>query len=252
MLGSQLSIFLGILANLVWVFLYLPQMYNIYKTKDVTALSFDLILLIYTGDVLSYTTAKAKGINIIITIGSIIHAFLGAILLSQWVYYNKENDSHSYSYSNDTSDINYALDRRNTQNVSTAKIKQILGVSTLLLIIKVIVEVCSPPMLYIDALAWFTTLLFISSRIPQIALNYFRKSVEGLSLVSFVMLSVANTLFVATILVVVIDLDQNEIQDYIWTNIQWIFGGITSTLFDSVIYYQFYIYDTRIHRNIVL
>uniref|UniRef100_A0A6C0E0S9 Uncharacterized protein n=1 Tax=viral metagenome TaxID=1070528 RepID=A0A6C0E0S9_9ZZZZ len=214
-------------------------MYNIYKTKDVTGLSFDLILLIYTGDVLSYITAKAKGINIIITIGSIVHAFLGGILLAQWVYYNKVTPINE-------------MDRNEPYSTSdsTTKVKQILGVSGLLLVVKLIVELCNPAMFYIDALAWFTTFLFISSRIPQIYLNYFRKSVTGLSLISFVMLSIANILFVATILVVIIDLDQNEINPYIWTNIQWIFGGITSTLFDFVIYYQFYIYD-RYRRLII-
>jgi uncharacterized protein with PQ loop repeat len=85
-----------------------------------------------------------------------------------------------------------------------------------------------------DLIAWLATIIFTISRIPQITLNYERKSTEGLAISSFIILMLSSLLYLISILLV------NDWIDII----QWIFGVMSSLLFfDSIILYQFLKYD---------
>jgi uncharacterized protein with PQ loop repeat len=94
-----------------------------------------------------------------------------------------------------------------------------------------------------DIIAWITAILFIISRIPQILLNYRRKSTDGLSIYSFVFLNIANYLFLASILVNICDIKNEEnINMFMINNLQWIIGPIITSFLDFFIFYQFVIY----------
>jgi len=93
-----------------------------------------------------------------------------------------------------------------------------------------------------DVVAWLTTLIFIGSRIPQIHLNYNRKSTHGLSVYSFVILNIANYLFLLSILVNMCDNIGHE-NEFLISNLQWIVGSMSGSLLDIVLFYQFYIYN---------
>jgi uncharacterized protein with PQ loop repeat len=95
-----------------------------------------------------------------------------------------------------------------------------------------------------EIVAWCATLIFICARIPQIYLNAKRKSTEGLSLLSFVIINIANVCFLMSILVVLVDLERDEYNGYIIENIQWIIGCTSTILFDAVIFYQFKLYSS--------
>jgi uncharacterized protein with PQ loop repeat len=94
-----------------------------------------------------------------------------------------------------------------------------------------------------NIIAWITAILFIISRIPQILLNYRRKSTDGLSIYSFVFLNIANYLFLASILVNICDIKNEEnINMFMINNLQWIIGPIITSFLDFFIFYQFVIY----------
>ena len=76
-----------------------------------------------------------------------------------------------------------------------------------------------------------------------ICLNSFtRKSTKGLSLLSFIIINIANFFFLLSVVIILYDLNPNTYIDYIKATIQWIVGSSLTTLFDCVIFYQFYIY----------
>jgi uncharacterized protein with PQ loop repeat len=91
-----------------------------------------------------------------------------------------------------------------------------------------------------DILGWLATGIFTFSRIPQIILNFQRKNVQGLSIYSFILVNIANALFLASILVGLCDVSDPSL--FFITNLQWIMGTTLTVLSDIVIFYQFKIY----------
>lgn len=245
LLGEALCITFGILSNVIWMFVYVPQfLKNIYH-KNVEAISFLMILFALAGDILSYISSKAKHLSYVIIFGSFYHSIFSCILLSQWVYYKFRN----YEDRNILSISSVSRDLFKNINFYFS-----LCFMLILLVIKILSEsVLANNSIFFDYLAWCSTLIFIIARIPQIILNYKRKSIVGLSKWTFIMICCANTLFFVSLIVKIIDLNDNEnqthkispIRQYINNNLQWIFGCTITTIFDLVILYQFKIYSNN-------
>jgi uncharacterized protein with PQ loop repeat len=94
-----------------------------------------------------------------------------------------------------------------------------------------------------DIFGWSALSLFVFSRIPQIVLNYTRKTTHGLSINSFILINVSNYVSLASILV--------DIHDYedIFDNIQWIISPFMTTILDIIIVYQSKIYSQNHMRD---
>ena len=93
----------------------------------------------------------------------------------------------------------------------------LLGYSILLLLLLLLLLLSSQAIFGLfshiivgDIFAWTSTVIFFLSRLPQILLNYKRRSVEGLSFTAFVNIIIANQLFLASILVKLIDIDDSN------------------------------------------
>jgi len=93
-----------------------------------------------------------------------------------------------------------------------------------------------------DIIAWLATAIFMLARIPQIILNFTRKSTKGLSLLSFIIINIANFFFLLSVLIILYDLSPNQYMEYVLANIQWVVGSSSTSLFDCIIFYQFYKY----------
>lgn len=238
LLGELLCVIFGILSNVIWMFVYVPQFLKNISQKNVEAVSFLMILFALTGDILSYISSKAKHLSYVIIFGSFYHSIFSSILLSQWIYYKIRNyeDRNILSISSVSRDL--------CKNIN-------FYFSICFLLILSVIRISSESGLienpiFFDYLAWCSTLIFIIARIPQIILNYKRKTIDGLSKWTFIMICFANTLFFISLIVKMIDLNDNERQTYIKDNLQWIFGCTITTIFDFVILYQFKIYSNYI------
>jgi uncharacterized protein with PQ loop repeat len=97
-----------------------------------------------------------------------------------------------------------------------------------------------------DIIAWLATAIFMLARIPQIILNFTRKSTKGLSLLSFIIINIANFFFLLSVLIILYDLSPNQYMEYVLENIQWVVGSSSTSLFDCIIFYQFYKYKNYV------
>jgi uncharacterized protein with PQ loop repeat len=88
------------------------------------------------------------------------------------------------------------------------------------------------PDIMADIFGWAALSLFVLSRIPQILLNYTRKTTHGLSMSSFVLINISNYVSLASILVDVYTYDD------VLANIQWIISPFMTTILDVIIIYQ--------------
>ena len=94
-------------------------------------------------------------------------------------------------------------------------------------------------------LGWVSTTIFICARFPQIILNHQRQSVEGLSFLTFFFICLANALFLSSIFVQLIGKTHSEQLNYLWINSPWIASNSITSLFDIVIFVQFFIYKNN-------
>lgn len=99
----------------------------------------------------------------------------------------------------------------------------------------------APVDLVFDPLAqffgWLCALFYLGSRIPQILLNYERKSCDGISFMFFLFACLGNLTYVISILA--IDTSWN----YIWVNLSWLAGSLGTLALDFTIFVQFFLYN---------
>lgn len=84
---------------------------------------------------------------------------------------------------------------------------------------------------------WFCAVLYLGSRVPQILLNYKRKSCEGISFMFFLFACLGNLTYVISILAIDTSLH------YIWVNSSWLAGSLGTLFLDFTIFVQFFLYN---------
>jgi uncharacterized protein with PQ loop repeat len=223
---------LNVLSNLLWLCIFLPQLYINYKLKNSEAISLSLLLLLIFGEVLAITSGYYKNLHIIVLLTGFYHVFFECILVTQIIYYRYFNIIKRRI-------IDSLFDDEFTPLLNMPLPKSLLTIYEIYLITSItityIILFCLGKSDFMgDLIAWLATIIFTISRIPQITLNYERKSTEGLAISSFIILMLSSLLYLISILLV------NDWIDII----QWIFGVMSSLLFfDSIILYQFLKYD---------
>jgi uncharacterized protein with PQ loop repeat len=246
--GHLLSNILGVISSLVWFFVLTPQLYENYLNKNSDAVSLSLIMLWLLGDFLSMFSAQVKSISQVVIYIAIYHIFLGVIFASQIIYYRyyKLHCTNQYvQIFEDTESLSdVSIEYENAFLLS--KKEQVFVVSSICIIcfVKFYFNMNLPgTFILADIVAWVTTLIFVVSRIPQIQLNFVRKTTDGLSMYSFIMLNIANYLFLASLLVNVCD--ASNINLFLLNNLQWILGAVCTSFLDIVIFYQFWLYSDK-------
>ena len=162
------------------VFVLMPQLYINFKNQSSEAISLSLILLWIVGDIFSMISAQAKGISYTVIYIAWYHIVLGGLFAIQILYYRALNKS----YSSETVPLLWdTIEEQEQLQILYSNEKIFLAVSISSIICTFfIIEIP-----YIaDIIGWISTFIFIGSRIPQIYLNYQRKSTEGLSIYSFI------------------------------------------------------------------
>ncbi|KAG5653832.1 hypothetical protein H0H81_010105 [Sphagnurus paluster] len=98
--------------------------------------------------------------------------------------------------------------------------------------------------------AWMCTVLYLTSRLPQIWKNFVRKSVEGLSMYLFVFAFLGNVFYVASILSSPnMRLPAPEAAAFITESIPYLIGSAGTLMFDVTIVGQSFIYRPRHRRH---
>ncbi|CCD22856.1 cationic amino acid transporter NDAI_0A07020 [Naumovozyma dairenensis CBS 421] len=96
------------------------------------------------------------------------------------------------------------------------------------------------PRLEMDLMAqifgYLSAVLYLGSRVPQILLNFKRKSCDGVSFLFFLFACLGNTLFIISVLVVSLD------PRYLLVNASWLIGSSGTLLLDLTIFIQFFIF----------
>ncbi|GAV52269.1 hypothetical protein ZYGR_0AG02600 [Zygosaccharomyces rouxii] len=83
---------------------------------------------------------------------------------------------------------------------------------------------------------YLSAVLYLGSRIPQILLNFQRKSCEGISFLFFLFACLGNGAFILSVMVISLD------SKYLLVNASWLIGSLGTLFMDFVIFIQFFAY----------
>lgn len=242
MLGEILSWTFSTISNISWLFVFLPQLIVNYNNKSSDAVSFYLIALWYVGDTFSVISAIYKSIHPVLIYMGTYHIIFDIIFLVQIIHY-KLPRQNSYPLLLDETVYRYESLYYLKDILLFNETLLLIGYSLVLLVVQPILNLL-PHIIVGNVFAWISTFIFLLSRLPQILLNHKRRSVDGLSFVTFINIIIANQLFLASILIKLIDIDtESNRMFYIFNNMPWIIGSSGTTLFDIIIFIQFYIYE---------
>ncbi|WFD26987.1 hypothetical protein MNAN1_001979 [Malassezia nana] len=97
-------------------------------------------------------------------------------------------------------------------------------------------------------LAWFCTVLYMTSRLPQIWANYKRKSVHGLSWLLFLLAFLANLLYSISILSNPKAVGPTS-RKFLSESLPFLIGSGGTLVFDLVILVQYWMWHDRSTRN---
>lgn len=240
--GQVLSWVFSTLSNVAWLFVFVPQIVENWLNCSSNAVSFYLVLLWYIGDTLSVTSTMYKTVSDTLIYVGLYHIIFDVIFLFQIIFYRLPGFNRYPLLLNETNFRYEIIDYIRTV-VFMEEVLTFLSYHVFLFIVYPLLYWTSQNTIG-DILAWSSTVIFLSSRLPQIWLNYTRKSVDGLSFVTFINILVANMLFLLSVLSPLIDqANEQDARIYFITNLPWIIGSSSTGVFDIIMLTQFYIYN---------
>ena len=83
---------------------------------------------------------------------------------------------------------------------------------------------------------YLSAFLYLGSRVPQILLNFQRKSCEGISFLFFLFACLGNTTFITSVIAISLD------PRYLLINASWLIGSSGTLIMDFIIFGQFFLY----------
>lgn len=256
MVGEILSWICGIISSIVWLFVFIPQIIEILQCRSVEAISFYLILFWLIGDMLSLQSAIHLEVNNLIVYTGIFQIAFDLFFIIQWLMYKcievHEIDKIVFDSSKrrENSELSYMSLPYNCVGIEDfvkkiSKQKEtciFIGTLTGLLMTNILLNITESKYMAIG-LAWISAVAFSLARIPQIVLNNRRKSVAGLSYLTFALVLIANAFYIVSLLIKLLDINDVEGRnEYVIENLSWIMGTSISILLNSVILVQFRMY----------
>jgi uncharacterized protein with PQ loop repeat len=217
--NSIASFALGVLSIIFYSVVYYPQFYVIYKTKKTEGISIWMLLVWGQADFLSLLGVVVLNLELSLIIIGWYHAFVGFLMTIYTLYYEKENKVIKYTAVGLYYGINITVSLYLTiAFLYNYEVGTVLG--------------------------WVSSIFYIIGRLPQLYLNYRRKTTEGLSMLMYIFTILGNTFYLLSVLAFSLE------PDYIYTNLPWIFMIVITVLMDFVVLYQFRYYKNSVVSSI--
>lgn len=269
----------GTISISCWIIVFIPQIYEIYKTKSTRGLSLHFLVLWLIGDIFNLLGSVIQGLLLTVILLAAYYTLADMVLILQYmVYRRREELASAAGIRHLASDENFAALEPILLSPTTSHVEElepllshcevartstfhrflhnfcivsgVIGMGFISWYVSFIRScrgehgqpIHHPPNLVMNPWAqvfgYISAVLYLSSRIPQIWLNFKRKSCVGISLLFFLFACLGNMLFIASLLVVSLD------PQYLKVNFSWLLGSAGTLLMDLTIFIQFFIYDS--------
>jgi len=261
------AVSLGLSNILLWIFAQMPQIYLNWKSKRAEALSSGFLAIWLVGDITNLLGSIFTQQIPIQLYTAIYFCFMDIIMVSQWIYYNKiYPPSHAeplivtYNIVPKYVAIYFLImvniisfpvlfnqETFTSSDYTTSQMRVLLQEPVINI---TDMRPCEfQPVLadwtkiFGDVAAWISAVLYNIARFPQIHLNYQRKTAEGLSIVMFVLVFLANVFYGASVLM----LTKEFATKFFVSTLPFILGSLGTVVSNTVIILQWVYYD-KCHR----
>ncbi|CAH1766388.1 17882_t:CDS:2 [Entrophospora sp. SA101] len=252
----------GYISIFCWVVVLMPQLYTNYKRKSSDSLSLVFLFIWLAGDALNLLGCILQGLLPTMIILASYYVFSDFVLLFQVFYYrNKQPIEEDVSTSTILEETSPLL-QENLSSLSAGhgkRVKKVMFAFALFIACFIGVTIyyissrsqqisnggdsnilnASEISILSQLFGWASAILYLSSRIPQIKMNFDSKSTEGLSFVMFFFSVMGNVFYCLSIFLYSTD------YDYLLENLPWIVGSGGTLGFDFIIFAQFYLYRNK-------
>ena len=204
---DHVSFYIGLISTCIWIISAIPQIYTNYKSKRVDGISPFLFSFLLLGDTLSFFGNILTGGMATQIFTSLVYIILDGSMYIQYLYYrslNKKSDENSKN--------------NNNEEGETTNLAPVLAV-----VAAAVMDWGAPyrgSNLLGTIFGWISSFVYISSRIPQVALNFKNKFVANLSPFYFICAVLGNTTYLAAL--GIRSLEGN----FLWKQAPWILGAI--------------------------
>lgn len=269
----------GTISISCWIIVFIPQIYEIYKTKSTRGLSLHFLVLWLIGDIFNLLGSVIQGLLLTVILLAAYYTLADMVLILQYmVYRRREEMENATGIRHLSSDENFAALEPILLSPTTSHVDElepllsncetprpsiyhtflynfcvvagVMGTGFLSWYVSFVrgsrgehgQPIYHKPNLVMNPWAqvfgYISAVLYLSSRVPQILLNFRRKSCVGISLLFFLFACLGNMLFITSLLVMSLD------SSYLIVNLSWLLGSSGTLLMDMVIFIQFFIYDS--------
>lgn len=255
----------GSISIACWIIVFAPQIYENFTRKSCEGLSLMFVILWLAGDIFNVLGAILQGVLPTMIILAIYYTLADILLLWQCLRYGHKSEpdyihlSPANPFDGDTIEHVLSRDEEEQEQDSTKPSSSLYNFFYKFLMVSMVFlsgligwyisyvknyykyKHPEEPQLVFDPLAqffgWLCAFLYLGSRIPQILLNFKRKSCEGISFMFFLFACLGNLTYVISILS--IDMSYN----YLLINSSWLAGSLGTLFLDFTIFVQFFIYN---------
>lgn len=253
----------GSISLACWIIVFAPQIYENFRRKSSEGLSLMFIILWLAGDVFNVLGSILQGVLPTMIILAIYYTLADVVLLWQCLVYGDGENAdliHLSPANPMNEDVLETVLSRPQDDPETLRESATLSplMSALYKFLMVFLVISAglagwyisyirdepaddTPDLVYDPLAqffgWLCAALYLGSRVPQILLNYKRKSCDGISFMFFLFACLGNLTYVVSILAI------DTSWYYIWVNSSWLAGSLGTLALDFTIFVQFFLYN---------
>jgi uncharacterized protein with PQ loop repeat len=207
------SYVLSILSIIFYSIVYFPQVYTTWKRKSSEGVSLWMFALWTQADCMSLIGVVLLQLNLSIIVIGWYHFLVGVAMLIFTFYFKPKKEVYDGIF--------------------------------VMLIPAINIVVCAVVMVYVtgvqaiagDVFGWLTATIYILGRLPQIHLDYVRKSTDGLNIWMYIFTILGNLLYTASVLTYSIELS------YLRLNLPWLILTGVTVLLDFVVVGQHVYYN---------
>lgn len=267
--ANNISNVFSVISCTSWIFAQFPQILFNYRNKSARGISPHFLALWFLGDLLSFTSCLLN--DSVLPFQIMLSAYFlvnDVILCFQYYYYNHVfkkpfgHYTHVQEYSHTSSvkspripipnvdSLNSESHLSNSNSSSYDSVNPITKAAAFAAVLKgadafsisVFSTEPKPFNPLGQILAWLCTLVYVSSRIPQLIKNHKRKSVQGLSPLLFFSAGLGNLNYTISILTNCEFIVNQTKWDYFWQQLPYIIGSSGTLIFDFAYFYQKWLY----------
>ena len=268
----------GSVSVACWVVVFSPQIIENFRRSSAEGLSLSFLVIWLTGDVFNVFGGLLQGVLPTMIILALYYTLADIILIIQVMYYRRRQREAAarvgwYEQGPHLSPATPLLSDEDITHVQQpaawSLLRSTLVNSTCVVIVVaagIVGYLVSPKAsssrdrlddIYFDLwgqlFGYACALFYLGSRIPQLLLNYRRKTCEGLSLLFFLFSCLGNVTYVFSILAAALAsgeeryhhhtiVDWDTVGRYLAVNASWIIGSAGTLVLDGLIFAQFFMY----------